>query len=165
MSCLATGSFHLPPKAFKHRNLVSSSQHFKYLSRPFPTFPFQHSLRNSYTYCHAIVSRSGSAIHKDQRGDKRMGKGIQQRESEKPELHFLFCTGFPGNLGELPGATTSQNLALGATTAYSPSRPSRHQLSLLIWASPTVCGKMSSRIFGLTPSMQREPKGITSQQT
>lgn len=150
LSCLATGSLHLPSKAFKHRNLVSSSPHFKHLPRPFPTFPFQRSLRNSYTHCPAIARHSGSAIDKDQRGDRRMGKGIQQRETEKPELHFLFCSGFPGSLGELPAAAISQHPALGATMAYGASR---RPLGRLIWASPTACGKMpsQSRIFGLTP--------------
>lgn len=113
-------------------------------------FPFSVSLRNSYTHCPAIARHSGSAIDKDQRGDTRMGKGIQQWETEKPELRFLFCTGFPGSLGELPAAAISQHPALGATMAYGAShRP----LGLLIWASPTACGKMpsQSQIFGLTP--------------
>lgn len=74
-----------------------------------------HSQRNSYTHCPAIARHSGSAIDKDQRSDMRMGKGIRQQESEKPGLHFLFCTGLPGSLGALPGATVSQTPALGVT--------------------------------------------------
>lgn len=137
LSCPSRGSFCLPPQAFKHRILVSFSPHFRYLSRPFQTFPFQHFLRNSYAPNPGLPD--SSAIDKDQRDDTRIEKEIWQQESEELELHFLFSTSFPGNLSELPVVIISQNTALGVTMAYGvvpPAPPTAS--SACVWEDATA---------------------------
>lgn len=113
------------PKAFKHRNMFSSSTHFKYLSWPFPTFPFQYSLRNSHIPCLAIARHSGSAIDKDQRSDTGIGKGIRQQKREKPELRFLLCTSSPGN----PTSVNCWRL---------PSPKTQHLVDNSAWCLPSL---------------------------